>query len=291
MPVADWQLRHRDASDRRLARRPTVTSTLVAAAAGVTLTPATASAGAGAPAVPRWPAIVDHGRGGTVIFGANAVCLYLALHGKTAAALLPDPTAAEGALDVEEFHMTPLAAAAAGTSAGQAPAALTTLLDRLEVASTTATACLQTGGAPALGGYVWYPVLARALALPAVKSKARKMLTSVVEAVAKSPVFAAASAAATAATASAGAAAGAKKGGKGTEPPVLVDVDVSPYKPAAGPAPLPNVDFAALGLLSSLKVCLCLSVSFHPSSLLPYCIERVDARVPDTAVSYPPSLS
>ena len=193
--------------------------------------------------MPRWPAIVDHGAGSTVIFGANAVCLYLALR---APALLPDPAAAECALDVEEFHLAPLTDAAATAPGDKGKGeALGVFLDRLEVAPTTALACLDGASrGAALGAYVLYPALVRALALPVGKTKARKTLASIVEAVAKGPHYAAAAAT--------GGAAGGKKGGKAE--PVLLDVTVSPYVPAAGPAPLPSVDFAALGLLSSLKV-------------------------------------
>lgn len=90
---------------------------LVALTAGITLT---LGEPAHAPLVPRWPAITDHSTGAT-IFGANAVCLYLALNGSEVAAsavsgtrtvgLLPpqgqSTSLVEQILDVEEFHLTP----------------------------------------------------------------------------------------------------------------------------------------------------------------------------------------
>ncbi len=82
---------------------------LVALAAGVVMT---VGESASAPLVPRWPAVVDPT--GTTIFGANAVCLYLALHGAgkgTPAALLPaqgeSTSTVEQVLDVEEFQLAP----------------------------------------------------------------------------------------------------------------------------------------------------------------------------------------
>jgi hypothetical protein len=83
---------------------------LVALTAGVTMT---VGESASAPHVPRWPAVVDNTTGAT-IFGANAVCLYLALHGAgkgTPAGLLPaqgeSTSTVEQVLDVEEFQLAP----------------------------------------------------------------------------------------------------------------------------------------------------------------------------------------
>ena len=87
---------------------------LVGLTAGVTMT---MGESASAPHVPRWPAIFDHSTG-TTIFGANAVCLYLALHSSGSAGkggapshLLPaqgeSTSAVEQVLDVEEFQLAP----------------------------------------------------------------------------------------------------------------------------------------------------------------------------------------
>ena len=93
---------------------------LVALTAGVTMTIGESS---GAPLVPRWPAIIDHTTG-TTIFGANAVCLYLALHSSAGKGGAPSPllpaqgestSAVEQVLDVEEFQLAPAVQAKVGT--------------------------------------------------------------------------------------------------------------------------------------------------------------------------------
>jgi hypothetical protein len=146
----------------------------------------------------------------------------------------------------------------------QDTAALAALLTRLEASSLVRSCQQGPGQGPALGALVLAPTLDLALALAGAPVTAKcPSLVKLLEGVKKSDKYGAAVTQAGKCTGSGsgtgtgsgsgnGNNSGDKKKDKNTALP-MSDIHVSPYTPTTTPAPLAPLDYASLGLMSSLR--------------------------------------